>query len=178
MVRRQLARVLLRSFEDGSLAGVVLDKGGKAVPSANAALLASQLSLQQRRGIVLPAQEESYDPDETRAPSGPAPRTHVDRVGAVSVIADHDEPVQEGIFQNRDGHRFEDGRYAAFTKVGIKQTASSTVCVSVHAVVVCVLYSDPGYLYCEPFRHPVLFSGCSPVNFLNEAKTLELLRRV
>lgn len=66
----------------------------------------------------MPAQEESYEseshgPDFTQA----ALNTYIDRVGAVSVISEDGEPIREGLFQNRDGHRFEDGRYAAFTKV-------------------------------------------------------------
>lgn len=117
MVRKQLGRVVLRCFEDGTLSAAVRGRGETALRGSANVAAAAQACLLQRRGIVLPAQEESYDTEPTGASYGPAPLTYVDRVGAVSVIPEDDEPVQEGIFQNRDGHRFEDGRYAAFTKV-------------------------------------------------------------
>ena len=65
----------------------------------------------------MPAQEESYDSDPATDFSKAALNTHVDRVGAVSVIPEGEEAPREGVFENRDGYRFEDGRYAAFTKV-------------------------------------------------------------
>ena len=65
----------------------------------------------------MPAQEESYDSDPATDFSKAALNTHVDRVGAVSVIPEGEEAPREGVFQNRDGYRFEDGRYAAFTQV-------------------------------------------------------------
>jgi hypothetical protein len=86
---------------------------GTVIKAASAA----PISLLQRRGIVMPAQEESYEsdpgPDFTQA----ALNTYIDSVGAVSVISEEEEPMREGLFQNRDGYRNEDGRYAAFTKV-------------------------------------------------------------
>jgi D-lactate dehydrogenase len=39
----------------------------------------------------------------------------VDRVGAISVVSENDPPFKPGVFQNIDGYREEDGRYAAFT---------------------------------------------------------------
>jgi len=59
----------------------------------------------QRRGLVMPALEEA-----------PAPEIYVDAVGAVSMVTDSDEVAQPGVFRNVDGHRGEDGRYAAFTE--------------------------------------------------------------
>lgn len=121
MVRRQLGRAVLRCLEENQFSSVKADKAARA---AETALAAAPACVLQRRGIVLPAQEESYDPEPAmkRAPL----QTQVDRVGAVSVIAETDEPVQEGVYQNRDGHRFEDGRYGAFAKVGEASCAPST----------------------------------------------------
>ena len=58
----------------------------------------------QRRGLVLPAEAE------------PAPEIYVDSVGAVSLVSDSDLAPMPGVFRNVDGHRNEDGRYAAFTE--------------------------------------------------------------
>lgn len=42
------------------------------------------------------------------------PEVKTDLYGAISAISPGEE-VQEGVFRNIDGHRFEDGRYKAFT---------------------------------------------------------------
>ena len=60
----------------------------------------------QRRGLVLPA--EAAEPA--------APEIYVDAVGAVSIVTDTDLAPMPGVFRNVDGHRNEDGRYAAFTE--------------------------------------------------------------
>lgn len=117
MARRQIGRAALKCLESASasrLQGVPEVSGRSA-----GALLAAPASFNvlQARGIVMPAQEESYDSDPATDFSKAALNTHVDRVGAVSVLAEEDDEPQEGVFQNRDGRRFEDGRYAAFTKV-------------------------------------------------------------
>jgi hypothetical protein len=59
----------------------------------------------QRRGLVMPALEEA-----------PPPEIYVDAVGAVSMVTDSDVAAVPGVFRNVDGHRGEDGRYAAFTE--------------------------------------------------------------
>lgn len=41
------------------------------------------------------------------------PDIKIDLFGAVSVVSP-EETVQEGVYKNQDGHRFEDGRYARF----------------------------------------------------------------
>lgn len=41
------------------------------------------------------------------------PAVKVDLYGAISVVPEG-EKLQEGVFINKDGHRFEDGRYARF----------------------------------------------------------------
>ena len=119
MVRRQLGRLALRCLEDVPISRVTSCSSESGVRASNKTISAApaQYYLQQRRGIVLPAQEESYDTEPTGASYSPALETRVDHYGGVSVIAETDAAVRQGIFQNRDGHRFEDGRYAAFTKV-------------------------------------------------------------
>ena len=45
------------------------------------------------------------------------PHTYVDRVGAISVVEDPSQVGQEAtVFENVDGKRIEDGRYAAFVE--------------------------------------------------------------
>lgn len=63
----------------------------------------------QLRASVLPAQDEYYD----QAPAGF--QTRVDDFGAVSQISENELEYQPNLYRNVDGHRNEDGRYAAFT---------------------------------------------------------------
>lgn len=117
MARRQIGRAALKCLEAGSASR--LQAACEVSCRSTGAVLAAPASFNvlQARGIVMPAQEESYDSDPATDFSKAALNTHVDRVGAVSVIAEDEDEAQQGVFQNRDGHRFEDGRYAAFTKV-------------------------------------------------------------
>ena len=49
--------------------------------------------------------------------NNPVPHTYVDRVGAISVVEDPSQVGQEAtVFENVDGKRIEDGRYAAFVE--------------------------------------------------------------
>lgn len=118
MVRRQIGVAAYKCIEGAASSRfqALQDVSGRASSSLIVVPASYNAFVQQRR-IVLPAQEESYDTDPATDFSTPALKTHVDRVGAVSVISDDEGPVSEGRYQNRDGYRFEDGRYAAFTKV-------------------------------------------------------------
>ena len=71
---------------------------------AHSSAVAGGAGAGQRRGLVLPAEAE------------PAPEIYVDSVGAVSIVTDTDLAPMPGVFRNVDGHRNEDGRYAAFTE--------------------------------------------------------------
>ena len=71
---------------------------------AHSSAAAGGVATGQRRGLVLPAEVE------------PAPEIYVDSVGAVSIVTDTDLAPMPGVFRNVDGHRNEDGRYAAFTE--------------------------------------------------------------
>ena len=42
------------------------------------------------------------------------PETRVDEFGTISLTHKGEQLAQQGLYQNMDGHRFEDGRYAAF----------------------------------------------------------------
>ena len=117
MARRQIGRAALKCLESGSSSRLQA-ACDVSIRSTGAVLAApASYNVLQARGIVMPAQEESYDSDPATDFSKAALNTHVDRVGAVSVIAEGEDAPREGVFQNRDGYRFEDGRYAAFTKV-------------------------------------------------------------
>ena len=48
-------------------------------------------------------------------PSSVVPAVSTDIFGAISAITEGTR-VEEGVFKNVDGHRFEDGRYKAFTE--------------------------------------------------------------
>ena len=49
--------------------------------------------------------------------NNPVPHTYVDRVGAISVVEDPSQVGLEAtVFENVDGKRIEDGRYAAFVE--------------------------------------------------------------
>ena len=70
----------------------------------------------QKRGNVMPAQQEVLEPEFVHRLTGPAAQTQVDAFGAVSVLAETDESVRAGVYRNLDGYRQEDGRYAAFVQ--------------------------------------------------------------
>lgn len=61
----------------------------------------------QTRGSALAAQAV-----QTQQQVVIIPEVHTDLFGSVSVMSEHN--VEEGVYKNVDGHRFEDGRYKAF----------------------------------------------------------------
>ena len=65
----------------------------------------------QLRTSVLPAQDDYYDPE----PASYTHQTRVDDFGAVSRVSENELEYQPNLYRNVDGHRNEDGRYAAFT---------------------------------------------------------------
>lgn len=44
------------------------------------------------------------------------PLTRIDEVGAISIVEAHEKDFVPKFFENIDGRRIEDGRYAAFIK--------------------------------------------------------------
>ncbi len=100
------------------LARVCRTQGGQPTPAALAPLAKlfngfeqPSSSSFQLRASVLPAQDEYYDQE----PSGYRHETRVDEFGAVSRVSENELEYQPGLYRNIDGHRNEDGRYAAFT---------------------------------------------------------------
>ena len=99
------------------LARVCRTQGAQPTPAALASLgkvfenLGQPASSSfQLRASVLPAQDEYYD----QQPSTGF-QTRVDDFGAVSQISENELEYQPNLYRNIDGHRNEDGRYAAFT---------------------------------------------------------------
>lgn len=139
MTRRQAGRLAftyLQSFKSpASQATTVRGVASSAKPGKDgleASKSASGASteaaqVQQKRRIGLPAQEEAYDEPVIDFSKKPLP-VHIDRVGAVSVVVPEEEGQDQpqGLFQNRDGYRYEDGRYAAFTQVSMSSLVASS----------------------------------------------------
>jgi len=65
----------------------------------------------QVRAAALPAQQVA-----TRLQPDVLPLTRIDEVGAISIVEPHEKDYVPKIFENVDGRRIEDGRYAAFMK--------------------------------------------------------------
>ncbi|KAL6754380.1 glycolate dehydrogenase [Haematococcus lacustris] len=117
MGRRQLARLLaqanaVRSLHTTPCASQALPcKPGQ--PSRSLKQVADDiLSGQQIRGQAALAAVKTAEPQTI---SVPVPAVKVDLYGAISVVPEGQQ-VQEGVYKNMDGHRFEDGRYAAFVQ--------------------------------------------------------------
>lgn len=66
----------------------------------------------QSRGHVMPAQQAVEVYPEAAA----VPYTKVDAVGAISILAPHEKDFVPKKYENIDGRRIEDGRYASFAK--------------------------------------------------------------
>ena len=78
-----------------------------ALPGANVNSAISN----QVRGAALPAQQVA-----TKLRPDALPLTRTDEVGAVSIVEPYELGVLPTVFENVDGKRIEDGRYAAFIK--------------------------------------------------------------
>ena len=68
-------------------------------------------ALAQTRSHVMPAQNIVEQPKPSSIPL-----TEVNAVGAISIVQPHEKDFVPKAFENVDGRRIEDGRYAAFTK--------------------------------------------------------------
>ena len=106
------------AFRLAELARVCRTQGTQPTPAALAPLAKlfdgfgqPSNSNVQLRTSVLPAQDEYYEQE----PSGYVHETRVDDFGAVSRISENELEYQPNLYRNIDGHRNEDGRYAAFT---------------------------------------------------------------
>ena len=79
---------------------------GSRLPSA--ARKAPSAALQER-GKAMPARQEKAQPDML-------PLTHIDQFGAMSIVGPGEANYVPTSFENVDGRRIEDGRYAAFVQ--------------------------------------------------------------
>ncbi len=70
----------------------------------------------QQASLVVPAKQEAYDVHHGDANtfSRTAPPVAFDHFGAISMVTDDQEEGQQVKWQNQDGKRHEDGRYASF----------------------------------------------------------------
>ncbi|GBF96948.1 glycolate dehydrogenase [Raphidocelis subcapitata] len=85
--------------------GCATTNGAAPAPGPNG----THAAFQQTRGAALAAQALKVEPQVEVVPE-----IKIDLFGAVSA-AEAEDGIQPGVFKNVDGHRFEDGRYAAFT---------------------------------------------------------------
>jgi hypothetical protein len=65
--------------------------------------------MSQIRAAALPAQQVA-----TKLQPDVLPLTHTDEVGAISIVEPHEKDFVPKEWENVDGRRIEDGRYAAF----------------------------------------------------------------
>lgn len=92
----------------GSRTSSLLDTAKQSIPRNLSGVL-----LQQRCAAMPAMQQTAVKTLPELVFSSTVHATRVDEVGAVSVVSEQDN-VQPGVYRNVDGHRFEDGRYAAF----------------------------------------------------------------
>lgn len=116
---RQLARLLgkqLDAFasEVRSISTATPGRGALAASSAEASAAREQgKQLVQTRGSAMAATATAAPTATIPHARVVVPAVHTDIFGAVSMVS-ASEKVEEGVYKNVDGHRFEDGRYAKF----------------------------------------------------------------
>ena len=77
------------------------------------------------RAVVTQQQKASLDlKPQFRLQEVPQVRT--DAVGAISMLSEEDLTVAEGVYENVDGRRYEDGRYKAFMDVSSPESCQSS----------------------------------------------------
>lgn len=119
------------------------------------------VSLQQRAAVaqaaVAPQLKQTAQHQHQRVvvvpvPSSPSllhrtvPAVTTDLYGAISAVTEGSH-VEEGVFKNVDGHRFEDGRYKAFIQV---RSPSLPLALIPHGLSVVTVLSDAP----QSMRHP------------------------
>lgn len=90
---------------------------GKGVTSTVEQAVGNGVAQQQARSVSQVAVKTA-----TQAPSlvkVVVPEVKIDLYGAISAVSPG-EQVQEGVYKNVDGHRFDDGRYKQFTEEILK----------------------------------------------------------
>mmetsp|Transcript_7098 Transcript_7098/g.12157 ORF Transcript_7098/g.12157 Transcript_7098/m.12157 type:complete len:1103 (+) Transcript_7098:137-3445(+) len=120
--KQRLARLLqqaqrsVRSLHNSvvSAAPVPSRPGPKSLKDAADEVLRSGRQLNHTRANAAMAQVSTQSKTHTMPVSVPIPAVKVDLSGAISMVPEG-EIIEEGVYKNLDGHRFEDGRYARFT---------------------------------------------------------------
>jgi D-lactate dehydrogenase len=136
MGRRVLTRTLGRSLallnnsgagqtSRGLNTGLLASRGASIRSAVDKATPAHRDALSAPRTLVsaLPAEKEVSD-DESHtvrslpsdSPSASRPEVVTDHFGAISMICDDNEAERTAKWENKDGRRIEDGRYAAFSE--------------------------------------------------------------
>ena len=116
-------RGLVASIEDGSASGL---GGGLFGIRSSAAHRNLPSSTSQIRAAALPAQAVA-----TKLQPDVLPLTKIDEVGAISIVEPHEKDFVPKVFENTDGRRIEDGRYAAFIK-DVSGTTAPGLLVNYH----------------------------------------------
>jgi D-lactate dehydrogenase len=109
----RLARLLgqqLKAFQQNEARSISSAANGAAGRGSRSGPAASPAE-GQHRGVAQVAVQQAVQQQQLLKVV--VPDIKVDLVGAVSMVAEG-EKVEPGVFKNMDGHRFEDGRYAAF----------------------------------------------------------------
>jgi len=99
-------RGMLASVEENTLPSLVSGFFGARAPTVQRNLPSS---MSQIRAAALPAQQVA-----TKLQPDVLPLTHTDEVGAISIVEPHEKDFVPKEWENVDGRRIEDGRYAAF----------------------------------------------------------------
>lgn len=98
-------RGILASGEQQSLSNALSGSGTRTTSIADR--IPSAVS--QIRAAAVTAQQVA-----TKLQPDVLPITHIDEVGAISIVEPHEKDFVAKHFENVDGRRIEDGRYAAF----------------------------------------------------------------
>ncbi|KAH7615608.1 hypothetical protein Ndes2526B_g09647 [Nannochloris sp. 'desiccata'] len=99
-------RGLVASAEENTLPSLASGFVGARAPAVQRNLPSS---MSQIRAAALPAQQVA-----TKLQPDVLPLTHTDEVGAISIVEPHEKDFVPKEWENVDGRRIEDGRYAAF----------------------------------------------------------------
>jgi D-lactate dehydrogenase len=99
-------RGLVASAEENTLPSLASGFFGARAPAVHRNLPSS---MSQIRAAALPAQQVA-----TKLQPDVLPLTHTDEVGAISIVEPHEKDFVAKEWENVDGRRIEDGRYAAF----------------------------------------------------------------
>ena len=128
-------RGLVASGEDAALSGLATGPFATRAPVVQRKMPSA---MSQVRAAALPAQAVA-----TKLQPDVLPLTHTDAVGAISIVEPHEKDFVPKEFENVDGRRIEDGRYAAFIQDITGEQGGTLICG--HAAI-CLQFSELNYL--------------------------------